>query len=266
MKKINNLALSIFLLSSFHASAQAIVPDLTEKTKWTVHNRTAEAITERDKKGVSLSEASGDGLMILKDIEFADGTIEVDLKGRNVPQRSFVGLAFHIKQPNTYDAIYFRPFNFVNPDTARRVRAVQYVSMPGYPWEKLRQEHPGKYENKVNPVPNPDEWFHVKIIVAGKRISVFVDNADKPCLEVEKLTPTTKGSVGLWVGNGANGSFSNLKITHAPTQATSSTAIKYGDNPSAGNYFNTGDAKLYYAGRPVSVKEVTAATHVARRF
>ena len=91
----------------------------------------------------------------------------------------------------------------MNPDTIRRPRSVQYMSLPDYPWPKLREATPGKYENKVTPVPNPDDWFHAKITVEGKNIKVYVNNSIKPSLEVEKLTQTTNGKVGLWFG--ANG-------------------------------------------------------------
>ena len=127
--------------------------------------------------------------------------------------RSFLGLAFHIQNDSTYDAIYFRPFNFSNPDTIRRWRAVQYISLPRYEWDKLREKFPGKYENKVNPVPGGDDWFHCKIIISGEMISVFVNNSSTPSLVVNKLTDTTTGKIGLWIENGSDGSFADLTIT-----------------------------------------------------
>jgi hypothetical protein len=134
-------------------------------------------------------------------------------------QQSFVGFAFHYRDEKTYEAVYFRPFNFANPDTARRWRAVQYIAMPDYPWEKLRETFPGKYENKVNPVPDPNGWFHVKIIVEGKKVSAYVNDAEKPSLEVEKLNNTVKGGVALWVGNNSGGSFANLTIAPSRSDA-----------------------------------------------
>jgi hypothetical protein len=68
--------------------------------------------------------------LILSGIDFSNGVIEFDVKGKNVVQQSFVGVAFHHQDEKTFDAVYFRPFNFSNPDTARRRRAVQYISMP----------------------------------------------------------------------------------------------------------------------------------------
>ena len=104
--------------------------------------------------------------------------------------QSFVGFAFNIQDESTYDAVYFRPFNFKNPDTLRQYRAVQYVSMPDHPWEKLRSEYPGKYENKVYATPDPNSWFHVKIIVSGTKVTTYVNNSSKPSLQVEKLSTT----------------------------------------------------------------------------
>ena len=245
MKSIATIVFFNILLSGF-AVGQAVTPDLQDMNKWTLNNRAAEPFNEDGKKGIRLSEVPNDGIMILKDLEFGEGTIEVDIRGKNVLQQSFVGVAFHIQDVNTYDAIYFRPFNFMNSDTARRRRAVQYVSMPNYPWEKLRQDYPGKYENRIQPVPNPDGWFHVKIVVAGKRIRVFVDNSQTPSLEVEKLTQISKGGLGLWVGNTSGGSFANLKITQQSSGNANAVKIPYGNNPAPGKYFDTGDAQLYY--------------------
>ena len=211
-KNLLSLTIAVLLLHG-NMFAQTITPDLQDKEQWVLINRTAESINEDGKKAVLLSEVPGDGGMVLRNFEFSEGTIELDLKGKNVLQQSFVGIAFHGLDTSTYDAVYFRPFNFMNADTARRRRAVQYISMPNFPWEKLRQDFPGKYENRVNPVPNPDGWFHVKVTVKGKQVTVYVNNSEQPSLTVEKLTPTSSGALALWVGNTSGGSFANLKIT-----------------------------------------------------
>jgi hypothetical protein len=211
---------SCFLLLAICACAQVWSqtnkPNVQDTSLWKVINRSAEVINEDGRKGIRLSELPNDGYMILKETEFTSGVIEFDVKGKNVVQQSFVGVAFHGVDEKTYDAIYFRPFNFANEDTARRRRAVQYISMPDYSWEKLRATHPGKYENKVDPVPDPNGWFHVKLIVDGRKIAVFVNNAARASLEVEKLSATTKGGVALWVGNNSGGSFANVSITSLP--------------------------------------------------
>ncbi len=204
--------LATLIACSLLLQAQPIKPSLQELDKWNIINRTAAAVQEDGKNAISVNEVPNDGQMILKGFQFSNGTIEVDIKGKNVPQQSFVGIAFHGIDDKTYDAIYFRPFNFINADTIRRWRAVQYISMPDYPWEKLREKFPGKFENKVNPVPDPDGWFHVKIVVDGKSITTYVNGSQTPSLVVEKLTLTTTGNIALWVGNNSGGSFANLVV------------------------------------------------------
>jgi len=203
---------SVLGLIQYTLYSQNSEPDLQDTTKWKVANRKVEFINENGKKGIRFNEVPDNGLMILKGSDFSDGVIELDIKGSNKLQQSFVGLAFHCKDLNTYDAVYFRPFNFKSDDTLRKHHEVQYVSMPGYDWQRLRNEFPGKYENKLNNAPGANDWFHARIIVNGKRISVYVNDEQQPSLEVEKLNNNNQGEVGLWVGNNSGGSFANLKI------------------------------------------------------
>jgi hypothetical protein len=62
-------------------------------------------------------------------------------------------------------------------------------------------------------VPEPDGWFHARVVVAGSKVEVFVNDASEPSLRVETLTARRTGLAGLWVGNGSDGTFANLKIT-----------------------------------------------------
>jgi hypothetical protein len=137
------------------------------------------------------------------------------LRGRNAVGQSFVGLAFHGVNDTTYEAIYFRPFNFATEDPARRLRAVQYVSHPAHPWQVLREQHPGVYEKPVIPPPDPDGWFHVTIQVDADTVRVFVGRAASAALEVKRLTTRPGGWVGLWVGNTSPGDFADVTITPA---------------------------------------------------
>lgn len=178
-------------------------------------NRTITRITDGARKGIRLSEAAGEWPVYFSGIEFANGTIEFDVKGKDVQGNSFVGVAFHGVDGTTYDGIYFRPFNFKTDDQARVLRAVQYISHPAHPWQKLRADTPGKYEKPVKPVPDPNGWFHARVVVASPKVSVFIGDATEPCLVVDQLSDRKKGLVGVWVGNTAGGDFANFKILPA---------------------------------------------------
>ncbi|WP_428667353.1 family 16 glycoside hydrolase [Runella sp.] len=188
--------------------------DLNAKGKLQVFNRTLTPGTDPQHKGISFSEKEGEGIAWLEGIAFQNGVIELDIKGKDVLQRSFVGVAFHGEDDKTFDAVYFRPFNFQATDSVRRIHAVQYVSHPDFPWEKLRATQNGKYEKSVSPAPNPNEWFHAKIAVDYPHVLVYINNSSVPSLSIDKLNQRQNGKIGLWVGNTSGGDFANLSITN----------------------------------------------------
>ena len=177
-------------------------------------NRTISPLTDDGVKSVQLSAQQGDGVAWLKDILFSNGIIELDIRGKNLVQQSFVGIAFHGMKKDSLEAIYFRPFNFNSTDSTRKSHAVEYVFHPDFPWERLRKENPGIYEKGIDPAPKPDYWFHVKIVVHYPEIKVYVNNSLTPSLTVQELNSRQEGKIGLWVGNNSGGDFANLKISH----------------------------------------------------
>ena len=188
--------------SRIPGQTKPIEPDLAKLAEGKglkVFNRSVSSLSDGARKGVGLSEAPGAGVAFLEGIEFANGSIELDIRGKDVQQQSFVGVAFHGIDGTTYDAIYFRPFNFRAEDPARRIRAVQYIAHPTHTWQKLRAEHPGKYEKAVNPVPDPNGWFHARVVIASPKVSVFVDDAKEPSLVVSQLSECGKGLTGVWL-------------------------------------------------------------------
>jgi len=209
------------LLAARICAAPATVPTAPDlagapsERGWRLVNRAARTIEKNGAPAIRL-EGSGDpGYARVENLVFADGTIEFDARGRNVLQQSFLGVAFHGADWKTYDAVYFRPFNFRAAEPDRRSRAVQYISLPAHPWQQLRADHPGLYEKPVTPAPDPDQWFHVRIVVASSTVSVFVDGAAEPCLVVHQLSDRQRGWLALWV-DVAGGDFANLRITPAP--------------------------------------------------
>lgn len=155
---------------------------------------------------------SFNGIAWLKDMDFSTGSIEIDLKGKDIFQLSFLGIAFHGVDTSTYDAVYFRPFNFRATDTARKIHAVQYISMPDYPWERLRKEQNGQFEKGITPPPAADEWFHARILVGKEMVRVYINHSASPSLQVKLLNNRTNGLIGLW-DVGLPGDFANLEIT-----------------------------------------------------
>ena len=212
MKTRNYFLIATAFFSVIIVKAQEIdLGTLLEKGKLTIVNRAA-SIEKEDESFVLLDARENDGLAILKEVSFEKGSIELYLKGENSPGSSFLGLAFNIQNDSTYEAVYFRPFNFVGEKQIQRDHMVQYIYHPEYPWYKLREERTNEFENELDTPPSPDEWFHVSLEIQENKVKVFVNWSEEPQLTVERLAEPTSDKVGLWVGNGSKGSFKNLNI------------------------------------------------------
>lgn len=212
------VAIALASGATAYGQARQVTPELTtlaERKELMLVRREAIALSEGTRRGVRISESAGEGLALIPGTEFSNGTLEIDLRGKDVAQRSFIGVAFHGADGTAHDAVYFRPFNFRAADPVSHRHAVQYHSMPAYSWQKLRAEQPDRFEAAVDPSPDPNGWFRARIVVADPLVSVFVQDATTPCLQVPLLGERKSGLVGLWVGNNSGGDFANLVISAA---------------------------------------------------
>jgi hypothetical protein len=184
----------------------------------------AEAVSFKGRKAVRITDdapmTAGDAgrLAILTNTSFQDGVIEVDLTGdvmtgASQAARGFVGMVFRAASDNShFECFYLRPTNGRADDQVRRNHSVQYISIPGFPWQLLREKFPEKYESYVDL--QPAEWTKVKIEVKGDHAKLYVHGNAQPSLIVNDLKqPVGSGAVGLWVGPATVAHFSNLRVT-----------------------------------------------------
>jgi hypothetical protein len=139
-----------------------------------------------------------------KNLNFKDGIIELDIAWAG-DKGGYVGFAFRIKDAHHYETVYFRP------ESSGTINAIQYMpeKKADFNWWDYEST---KYQAKATlPL---HAWFHVKAIVKGGRLSVFVNNQSKPALVYNSLDSSLKsGSVGYWFGNSASGAYKNLVVT-----------------------------------------------------
>ena len=216
---VSHILLLTFLFTLSEVSGQ-VAPDSTfdlsiiaKGERWAVFNRAVTIAEKEQKRSIYLDEKPGQGVAWLPSFEIGNGVIEVDVKGRNEPGRSFVGLAFHGVDAEHYEAVYLRPFNFRAESEVSRSRSVQYVLVPSHEWRRLRTEHPGQYEGAIASPPAPDAWVHLRIELDGPTVRVFIDKAPEPALVVDRIGAVERGWMGLWVGNPSDGMFANLKVS-----------------------------------------------------
>ena len=210
---VTSLVTTVFSIGLY--AQRPFTPDLHKAVKHgdiEVYNRELSLIDEPGYQGIRLSKVSGEGAAWLNDINFTTGTLEFDVRGEDLKQHSFVGIAFHGQNDSTYDAVYLRPFHFHAPDTVSQNRMIQFISLPDYTWRKLRAEFPGQFENHIAPPPDPNAWVHVRIEVTESFISAFINENKTPSLVIHPITPLPSGKVGFYVADTSGGDFANVSV------------------------------------------------------
>jgi hypothetical protein len=138
------------------------------------------------------------GDAVLKGITFSNGTIEFDVNtiGRGAP-----GIAFRQQDEGNFELLYLRP----DPNCPAFRACMQYAPQTHgvLLWDLFPQ-----YETRA-PL-RENGWNHIKMVVSGRRMNVFVNDAPSPTLEVARLEgDATTGGLRLQ----GPGTFANMVIT-----------------------------------------------------
>jgi hypothetical protein len=191
-----------------------------------VFNGKAEVASYRGRRAVHLTappdrsnpEDNESVHAFLAGVDFKDGTIEADVAGAPMPgapadARGFIGIDFRAQEHGARtESIYLRPTNGRADDQLRRNHSVQYDSVPDFPWFRLRKESPGVYESYTDL--EAGAWTHMKIVVSGTKVVLYVNGSNQPCLIVNDLKlGETHGQVGFWGQWSTDAYFSKLTIT-----------------------------------------------------
>ena len=204
----------VFFFCITVANSQNVQINLADKFKTnSIQSINREIALTEDGTAVKMNAQPGDGLGMVKGVFFSKGIIDLEIKGENNPGKSFVGVAFNIQNDSTFEAIYFRPFNFVAEEAIRRAHMVQYINHPDNTWRALRETRTGEFENEIKNPPDPDDWFHARIVVDDDRVSVYVNDAQTPSLEVERLDTHKSDRIAVWTGFNSAGWFRSITIS-----------------------------------------------------
>ncbi len=215
MKRAAILPAAVLLLVMPASAADYNLGALAQAEKIELFNRALDLTKAGSPEAVFLTAAANDGLAWIPGVVLSEGTIELEIKGKDQQGQSFVGIAFHGQNNKDFDAVYLRPFNFRAAAPERRSHSIQYVSMPEHDWSNLRNNHPGMYEAAITPAPDPNSWVKLKVVLSGQEVTACVNESNTPALTVKLLNTRLKGRIALWVGNGSDGWFRNLKVTAA---------------------------------------------------
>src|SRR5215471_5585164 len=182
----------------------AAQPAPFDPARWTIADPGARMLPYLGRPSLFLDN----GVALLNDSAFGDGTIDVDVALHGHP--SFAGIAFRAESDKGYELVYVRPH------LSRRADALQYT--PVFHGSAAWQLYSGDGYTAAAELPL-NRWVHLKLVVSGDQARFYVDGAAAPQLTITDLKrPWARGQIGLWGGLGG-ASFSNFTASPADTTA-----------------------------------------------
>ena len=151
----------------------------------------------KEHKGVQALVFTAEGVAKLGDFVFRNGTIQFDVE----PAAMGAGLGLRMVDLGTFEMLYFRPQAgcATAPDCTQYAPFTHKVLL----WDMFPQ-----YQS---PAPlRPNDWNHVKVVVSGRRMNVFVNGATSPTLAVGSLEGDAQEGQLALIGPGA---FANFTVT-----------------------------------------------------
>ncbi len=192
------------------------------------HGVVIDTVRYKDRRAVRVREdaaatRAGPALALIDGALLGEGTIEAWVAGTPAPgapegARGFIGLAYHVQDDVAeHQAFYLRPTNGRAMDQLRRNHSTQYVAHPAWTWQRLRTESPGVFESYVDLVPG--EWTRMRIVVRDTLALLYVGDAAEPVLVIpDQRSPRRTGRVALWIGQGTDAYFTQVRITPDPAR------------------------------------------------
>ncbi|WP_159466719.1 hypothetical protein [Dyadobacter sp. 3J3] len=135
----------------------------------------------------SMKIAANAGTVVLKNTSFVNGTIEYDF----IPvDAMFASLYFHWQDNKENECFYFRTGTCEDSTAMDVVQYAPHVSGINL-WDLLGQYQGNGYLLKT-------KWNHVKVVISGSQMRAYLNDMQKPILEIPRLEGnTSKGTIGF---------------------------------------------------------------------
>lgn len=138
------------------------------------------------------------GEAVLKDLTFRNGTIEYDV---DAASGMGAGFAFRQGDKDNFEDFYLRP----QPNCNQAPDCIQYAPQTHgvLLWDLFPQ-----YQSAA-PL-QMGQWNHVKLVISGRRMNIFINHAQQPTLQIGRLEGDTEQGGLMLQGPGL---FANLTVT-----------------------------------------------------
>ena len=195
-------------------------------------------------EGMPTGTMTVDGsIAVSRSATFSNGTIDFDIKPLAYDD---TGIIFRRRGEAGGEMVYLR----ANPDCPAADDCIQYAPIihGGMEWD-LYPDHQG-------PAPiNPAGWNHVRIVVAGREMLVFVNHAADPSLVVPRLQGATSAGGIAFKGPAV---YADLVVVSGSPSALPPLTDRAPD-PGTIMTWSTAAPTALVAGRPVAASDIPQA-------
>lgn len=170
---------------------------------WETLRDTVEFLTWRSVPAMKIMR----GTTVLKGIDFSDGIIEYDMEPLN---NAFATVFFRQQSTEERECFYFRTYVAGN---SAAMDAIQYAPFLGgvNMWDMLPH-----YQGNASF--QREKWNHVKLVISGEQMWVFVNDTSRPAIKIPRLEGNTKHGSIAFEGQAV---ISNLVIRPGQTEGLS---------------------------------------------
>ncbi|GLQ49910.1 hypothetical protein GCM10010872_13590 [Dyella flava] len=147
-------------------------------SRWQVTGDVSFVQKEAFPQGMMVMKAgkgNDDAYARLKDVAFENGSIEFDVKPLN---DEWPTVRFREHDSGNAEEFYIRP----GPDCAVAIDCLQYA-----PKIRGRMLWDSNYQYQCAAPFRDNEWNHVKLVISGQRMNVYINHAMQPTLAVDQL-------------------------------------------------------------------------------
>ncbi len=142
--------------------------------------------------------------VLLKDFDFTSGTIEYDIEPSDP---YFTSMYFRWNNLNANECFYFRTERAGDSIAVDGIQYAPFVKGINL-WDML-------FHYQSNADFKNSEWNHVKLVISGKQMLVYVNDMKKPALEIPHLeADVNKGTLAF----DGQAIISNLTVKHGETE------------------------------------------------
>ena len=191
MYKIAFISPFFVLLTIFSSIGQSAKQVQFEERYWEVAGQKHEFTTYKGKQCIYLEN----GAAQLKEGKLQNGIIDFDMAFEDA--RAFLSVRFRIQNDSNFEEFYVRPHQSGNPD------AMQYT--PVFNGKAGWQLYHGKGYSATYSY-NFGEWIHVRLIISGDQMEVFINDMSQPILPVHDLKLTAAPG-GIGFGSSLSGAY-----------------------------------------------------------